>query len=181
MDENRRYFQGLIFAQDLKNGNQDSNFYAFPLPLIPVMDAHNREIIRIDRLATGGKGDALDAKTHKAGILDHCTNAEYVPELLPQGTRKDVKPLNVTQPEGASFTVKDESLVEWQKWSFRVTFNPREGAVLHDVRYDGRSVIYRLSISEMVCTPVTTIELSLTCTVRPICRCTTSVPTQASL
>ncbi|KAK3068674.1 hypothetical protein LTS18_000567, partial [Coniosporium uncinatum] len=37
----------------------------------------------------------------------------------------------------------------WQKWSFRVTFNPREGAVLHDVRYDGRSIMYRLAISEM--------------------------------
>ena len=31
-----------------------------------------------------------------------------------------------------------------------MTFNPREGAVLHDIHYDGRSVLYRLSISEMV-------------------------------
>jgi primary-amine oxidase len=149
-DENRRYFQGLIFAQDTRSGNPDSNFYAYPLPIIPVMDAHKREIIRIDRPATGGREDGLTAQTYPKDIIDHCKPAEYVPELLPKGTRKDLKPLNVLQPEGASFRVDDGNLVQWQKWRFRVGFNPREGATIHDVWYDGRSVVYRLSISEMV-------------------------------
>jgi len=149
-DENRRYFQGLIFGVDNRNGNPDSNFYAFPLPVIPIMDWAKKEIIRIDEPATGGKDDPLVGKTDVAGILDHCHAAEYVPELLPGGTRKDLKALNVVQPDGPSFSVADESLVEWQKWRFRVTFNPREGAVLHDLHYDGRSVLYRLAISEMV-------------------------------
>jgi hypothetical protein len=113
------------------------------------MDAHKREIIRIDRLATGGKGDSLTAKTHAPRVLDHCQSAEYVPEMVSGGIRQDVKPINITQPEGPSFTVTDESLVEWQKWRFRVSFNPREGAVLHDVTYDNRSILYRMSISEM--------------------------------
>ncbi|KAH8727706.1 copper amine oxidase-like protein [Phaeosphaeriaceae sp. PMI808] len=147
--ENIRYFQGLCFAQDTKNNNPDSNFYAYPLPIIPVMDASKREIVRIDRLATGGKGDSLTGKTHSERVLDHCLSAEYVPELVAGGTRKDVKPINITQPEGPSFKVTDESLVEWQKWSFRVSFNPREGAVLHDIHYDGRSILYRMSVSEM--------------------------------
>ncbi|KAF1957379.1 copper amine oxidase-like protein [Byssothecium circinans] len=147
--ENRRYFQGLCFAQNTKNGNADSNFYAYPLPLIPVMDAYLKKIVRVDRLATGGKGDSLTGKTHSERILDHCQSAEYIPELLPGGTRKDMKPINITQPDGPSFKVTDESLVEWQKWRFRVSFNPREGAVLHDIHYDGRSIMYRLSISEM--------------------------------
>jgi primary-amine oxidase len=60
-----------------------------------------------------------------------------------------MKPINITQPDGPSFKVTDESLVEWQKWRFRVSFNPREGAVLHDIHYDGRSILYRMSISEM--------------------------------
>jgi primary-amine oxidase len=72
-----------------------------------------------------------------------------VPELLDTPLRKDLKPLNVIQPDGPSFQVTNESLVEWQKWRFRVGFNPREGATLHDVRYDGRSILYRLSLSEM--------------------------------
>lgn len=148
-EENRRYFQGLCFAQNTRSKNPDSNFYAYPLPLIPIMDAHKKEIIRIDKLATGGKGDGLTEKTHSERIIDHCRTSEYVPELLENGTRKDLKPLNVLQPEGPSFKVTNESLVEWQKWRFRVSFNPREGAVIHDVHYDGRSVLYRLSISEM--------------------------------
>ena len=40
--------------------------------------------------------------------------------------------------------------VSWQKWSFRVGFNPREGLVLHTVAYDGRPVLYRASIAEMM-------------------------------
>ncbi|KAF2024431.1 hypothetical protein EK21DRAFT_78722 [Setomelanomma holmii] len=147
--ESRRFFQGLCFAQDTRNKNADSNFYAYPLPVIPVMDAHLKKIVRIDRLATGGKGDSFTGQTHSPRVLDHCQSAEYVPELVSGGTRKDVKPINITQPEGPSFKVIDESFVEWQKWSFRVSFNPREGAVLHDVRYDGRSILYRMSISEM--------------------------------
>lgn len=151
--DDSRYFQGLIFAQDKRTGNPDSNFYAYPLPIIPVMDYHKREIVRIDKLATGGKGDSLTPSEadFRKNVIDHCQTAEYVPELLPKGTRKDLKQLNVLQPDGPSFKVSpDESLVEWQKWRFRVGFNPREGATLHDICYDGRSVLYRLSISEMV-------------------------------
>ncbi|EED18577.1 copper amine oxidase, putative [Talaromyces stipitatus ATCC 10500] len=150
--DDRRYFQGLIFAQDKRSGNPDSNFYAYPIPIIPVMDFHKREIVRIEKLATGGKGDALTASEagFREDVIGHCTTAEYVPELLPKGTRKDLKELNVLQPDGPSFKVSpDESLVEWQKWRFRVGFNPREGATIHDVWYDGRSVLYRLSMSEM--------------------------------
>lgn len=149
-DENRRFFQGLCFAQDKRSGNEDSNFYSFPLPIIPVMDAHTQKITRVDRPATGGNGDGLLEQTFKRDIIGHCKSSEYVPELLPEGTRKDLKPLNVVQPEGPSFRVTNESLVEWQKWRFRVAFNPREGATIHDVSYDGRSVMHRLAISEMV-------------------------------
>lgn len=144
-----RYTQGLCFARDTRSNNADSNHYGYPLPIIPVLDTYSKEIVRIDRLATGGKEDGLEYGTHKANVLDHCSSSEYVPELLGQPLRTDVKPLNVIQPEGPSFKVSDESLVEWQKWRFRVGFSPREGATLHDVRYDGRSVLYRLSLSEM--------------------------------
>lgn len=140
--------QGLCFAKDTRSGNADSNHYGYPLPIVPIMDSCTKEIVRIDRLATGGKDDGLAYGTHKKNIVDHCAPSEYVPELLSQPLRTDVKPLNVTQPEGPSFHL-DGNLVQWQKWRFRLGFNPREGATLHDVRYDGRSVLYRLSLSEM--------------------------------
>ncbi|KAF9889337.1 hypothetical protein FE257_007447 [Aspergillus nanangensis] len=148
-DENRRFFQGLCFATNKRHNNDDANFYSYPLPVIPVMDALTHEIIRVDRPATGGKGDGLTDQTFKRDIIGHCKDSDYVPELLANGTRKDLKPLNLVQPEGPSFRITDESLVEWQKWRFRVAFNPREGATIHDVYYDGRSVMYRLGVSEM--------------------------------
>jgi primary-amine oxidase len=72
----------------------------------------------------------------------------YVPELNGLAPRADVKPIEIVQPEGASFTVDDHA-VAWQKWTLNVGFNAREGLVLHRIAYDGRSIIHRASLSEM--------------------------------
>lgn len=68
-------------------------------------------------------------------------------------TRKDLKPLDIVQPEGASFTVEGWK-VTWEGWSFRVGFTPREGLVLHELGIkDGdtlRPIIFRASVTEMV-------------------------------
>jgi primary-amine oxidase len=67
--------------------------------------------------------------------------------------RTDLHPLEITQPDGASFTVEG-NLVRWQRWSLRITMDPLEGLVLHTVGYeDGgrvRPILHRASISEMV-------------------------------
>jgi primary-amine oxidase len=41
-------------------------------------------------------------------------------------------------------------MMDWQKWTFHIGFNFREGVVINDVRYDGRKVFHRLSVSDMV-------------------------------
>ena len=83
-------------------------------------------------------------------VEEPATMGEYVPHLVPgQQLRADLKPLEVVQPEGVSFTL-DGNALRWQKWSLRVGFNHREGMVLHTVGYDGRSVAHRLSFAEMV-------------------------------
>ena len=73
---------------------------------------------------------------------------EYIPNV-----RKDLKPVDIVQPEGTSFTVEGNQ-VEWQKWKFRVGFTSREGLVLHTISYDDdgveRPILYRASICEMV-------------------------------
>jgi len=127
-----RYMQGLVYARDPATNNPDSNHYAFPLPLMPVMDMASRQIIRVDRLATGGREDGLKYETGPKEALQHCRASEYIPELV-EGMRQDLMPLNVVQPYGPSFTVTGNSLVSWQKWRFRVGFTPREGAVIHDL------------------------------------------------
>jgi primary-amine oxidase len=67
--------------------------------------------------------------------------------------RETLKPIEITQPDGPSFTV-DGDAVRWENWSFRIGFDPREGLTLHQVAYtDGdrsRPVIYRASVAEMV-------------------------------
>ena len=63
---------------------------------------------------------------------------EYAPQLVPGlQLRDDVKPLEITQPDGASFTL-DGNQLRWQKWSMRLGFNYREGLVLHTRRLRGR-------------------------------------------
>ena len=66
--------------------------------------------------------------------------------------RQDLKPLEITQPEGPSFIVNGYG-VRWQKWRFRVGFTSREGLVLHQLAYEDqdriRPILYRASLSEM--------------------------------
>ncbi|MFL6277850.1 MAG: primary-amine oxidase [Blastocatellia bacterium] len=67
--------------------------------------------------------------------------------------REAPKPLQIVQPQGASFTVQGNE-VRWQKWRFRFSMTPREGLVLHTVGYEDegrlRSILYRASLAEMV-------------------------------
>lgn len=146
VEDNDRLYQAYLYLRDVDNSSEaDSNHYALPLPISPVISCETMKVIRIDILPTGKDNTIkpLEAWTKKSAN-------EYIPEH--QKLRTDLKPLNVVQPEGASFAVTQQGtshVLEWQKWSFRVGFNQREGMVLYDVRYDGRSLFYRLSLSDM--------------------------------
>jgi primary-amine oxidase len=67
--------------------------------------------------------------------------------------RTDLKPIEITQPEGPSFRVEGNQIT-WADWTFRFGFDIREGLTLHQLSIrDGeidRPVIYRASIAEMV-------------------------------
>ncbi|OZC87106.1 tyramine oxidase [Rhodococcus sp. 06-412-2C] len=67
--------------------------------------------------------------------------------------RTDLKPIEITQPEGASFSVDGNEII-WADWKFKFGFDVREGLTLHQLSFnDGgteRPVIYRASIAEMV-------------------------------
>ena len=111
----------------------DSNHYALPLPISPVISTENMKVIRIDILPTGVDNTIKEIQPYKIKPPN-----EYIPEH--QSLRTDLKPLNVIQPEGASFKVAQEgtsNVLSWQKWNFRVGFNQREGMVLYDVSICG--------------------------------------------
>jgi len=67
--------------------------------------------------------------------------------------RTSLRPIEITQPEGVSFTL-DGYALEWENWSLRIGFDQREGLTLHQISLDDdgerRPVIYRASVPEMV-------------------------------
>jgi primary-amine oxidase len=67
--------------------------------------------------------------------------------------REDLKPIEITQPDGPSFRVHGHEIA-WGRWRFRWSFNAREGLVLHTVGFEDqgevRPIAHRLSLSEMV-------------------------------
>ncbi len=76
-------------------------------------------------------------------------SGDYDDENVRGPHRSTLTPVEITQPEGPSFTLDGHAL-RWQDWSLRVGFDAREGLTLHQVSIAGRPVIYRASIPEMV-------------------------------
>ncbi|MBV9576640.1 MAG: primary-amine oxidase [Gammaproteobacteria bacterium] len=115
------------------------NGYARPIEnIVAVVDLINEKVIKT---TMGDKN---------IPIPKHIIN--YDSAAYPH-KREGLKPLEITQAEGPSFTVNGWE-VSWQNWHFRVGFTPREGLILHDVGYQEenkkRSIIYRASVNEML-------------------------------
>src|SRR5436853_251658 len=64
--------------------------------------------------------------------------------------RTSLRPIEITQPEGPSFTVDADRVVSWEGWRISVGFDAREGLVLRRIGFvDGgrlRPIIHRASI-----------------------------------
>ncbi len=130
----RRLVWTLLFYREFP----DDNPYAKPLSgLHAIVDLDSMSIVRID--------------DHDVAPLPP-GHGRYAAEQV-KPLRTDLKPLHIGQPDGVSFTL-DGGAVQWQRWSFRIGFNAREGLVLHHVGYseDGRvrSILNRASIAELV-------------------------------
>ena len=133
-EEGRRITRCLAYLRDAK----EDNGYARPLEgLLAFVDMGRGEVLEVVDL----------------GVVPFPpAHGSYYPEHNGP-LRTDLKPLEITQPEGPSFEVEG-NLVRWQKWSLRIGIDPLEGLVLWTVGYeDGgrvRPIVYRASVSEMV-------------------------------
>ena len=113
---------------------ENENFYAHPIEgLNAVIDLKTWEVIRVDDYGV---------------IPIPMQEANYEADLV-QSTRQRLKPINITQPEGVNFTLDGRKLT-WDKWSVVIGFNARESLTLHDIQYDGRPLLHRASLVEMV-------------------------------
>lgn len=133
-EQGRRVIRSVTF---LKEFETDSH-WAHPVEgLLVTLDLTKGEVIRVE--------DDSDTPTHMG-------SGNYGPDVAGPD-RESIKPIEITQPEGPSFTVEG-SKVEWEGFSFRVGFNTREGLVLSQLTVkDGdeeRPIMYRGSVPEMV-------------------------------
>ncbi|HEX5656133.1 MAG TPA: hypothetical protein VFX59_03015 [Polyangiales bacterium] len=117
---------------------------------------------RLMRAITFYRGDARNPydRPIEGLVLTLDLNAMKVVHLLDTGTRPistdrgeasattQLKPLRTTQPKGSDITLEGHR-VRWHHYSFVLGFHPRDGLVLHDVRYDDRPIAHRLSLSEI--------------------------------
>ena len=137
--EDGRFVSPLTWVRD----DPDDNGYAHPVD--GVVTKVNLDTLTVVSVEDYG---VLPVPQKKANYSTaKITDPENVP-YFPEGPRTDVKPLDITQHDGPSFQVDDYQL-SWQKWDLRIGFTAREGLVLHRIRYDGRSIIHRASLSEM--------------------------------
>ena len=133
MDPHARVLRAIAFL----HVHPDDNHYARPIEgLIGYVDVDSGAVIVEDHGVVPIPEDP----------------GEYAADRV-ERLRDDLKPLEITQPDGPSFAV-DGQEISWQKWRFRISVHPIEGLVLHDVRYDDdgreRSILYRAALSDMV-------------------------------
>ena len=133
-EEGRR----LVLCRNFVRSSPTDNGYARPIEgVTAVVDLNSMEVVRVD-----------DYGLVPLPPEDGNYGAEFVGEF-----RDDLKPLDITQPDGPSFTVDGWS-VAWQKWHLRIGFTPREGLVIHTVGYEDkgrvRSILHRAALSDMV-------------------------------
>ncbi|MXX80960.1 MAG: primary-amine oxidase [Chloroflexi bacterium] len=129
-----RILKGIVYLRD----EPDDNAYGRPVEgLIAVVDlAANRVLEVIDAPSPVPPVTSLR--------FDHDHGGPH---------REDLKPLDIIQSEGPSFTLEGH-LLRWQQWQMRVSLHPREGLVLHQIGYEDngqlRPICYRASLAEMV-------------------------------
>ncbi len=134
-EEGRRMVRVLAFVQ----AREEDLAWAHPVDGIAAyVDLTQRKVFRIvDEFVA-------PVPAESGNYLDPAVRGPY---------RDTLRPIEVTQPEGPSFTL-DGHLLRWQGWSMRIGFDAREGLTLHEVSIDDhgrtRPVLYRASVPEMV-------------------------------
>jgi len=130
-DGNRRYVRVLAFVQ----AGEHDLAWAHPVDGVAAyVDLIERKVYRID--------DEFEAPVPEE-------SGDYDDPAVRGPHRTTLRPIEITQPEGPSFTL-DGNLLRWQDWELRVGFDAREGLTLHDISIAGRPLIYRASVAEMV-------------------------------
>ncbi len=130
-DDRRRMVRVLAFVQE----SEHDLAWAHPIDGVAAyVDLVSRKVFKI---------------TDEFELPIPAESGDYDDEAVRGPHRTTLRPIEITQPEGPSFTL-DGPALRWQDWSMRIGFDAREGLTLHQISLRGRPVIYRASIPEMV-------------------------------
>ena len=129
VEAGRRVLRGVSYWRD----DPSDNGYAHPIEnVVALVDLNDRKVLEL-----------IDGDVVAVSVA----SARYDEASVPQ--RSGLRPIEISQPEGPSFTLEGSKL-EWLGWELRVGMHPMEGLTLHQVSYLGRSILYRASLGEMV-------------------------------
>jgi primary-amine oxidase len=133
-EEGRRVVRCIAFYRE----DPADNGYARPVDgLMVFVDLDAMEVYRVDDI--GEWPVPAEISNFSAGTVP---------------AREDVKAIDITQPDGPSFSITDGNHIHWQGWDLRVLLDHTEGLALHSIGYtDGgtrRPIMRRASLAEMV-------------------------------
>jgi len=119
---------------------KNDNHYAHPIEGVnAVVDISSLKILRVDDYHKDDK-DIIPIPKIDNNYEDQGENETY-----------GFKPIIIQQPQGVSFCLNRETHeINWFQWSMIIGFNAREGLTLHDIKFAGRPLLYRVSLAEMV-------------------------------
>ena len=103
------------------------NQYSLPFDFCPIVDTENGKVISIDI-----------PKVRRP--IPRSSISQYLPGFIAEeynGLRKDLKPLEVIQPEGVSYKLRGRE-IEWQNFKVPQILNRKLTKVPHWLQLSGR-------------------------------------------
>jgi len=136
-EQGRRTTRCILFARD----TTEDNGYAKPVDgLVAFVDLDLMEVYHLDDI--GEWPVPTETNNYLRGTVPGVQD------------RTDLKPIQITQPDGPSFTVTDGNHIRWANWDVRAVMDHTEGLALQSLGWtDGgtrRPIMRRASVAEMV-------------------------------
>ena len=114
--------------------NPSDNAYAKPIQgLISHVDVTEKCVVEIE----------------DHGVIKMAQSSAGYDAESQENLRSQPKEISISQPEGVGFKVTNNE-ISWEGWNLRVSLDPIEGLVIHNLKLEERPILYRASMSDMV-------------------------------
>ena len=124
--ENRLLKVWLVDVKDVK-----TNLFAKPINgITPVVDVITQKVVEV--YLTGD-----DARNDTPYDYDEASIG-----------RAKTNPVRLSSPQGNNYTIEDGT-ISWDGWKFHIRMDKRRGLIVSMASFDGQSVAYQMSLSEM--------------------------------